>query len=247
MPQPSQIVYLLLAGIFALPFPSGAPWDKPAEQWTLADAYKILDDSPWSASRVTIDTRYTQRHTDYLTGVVSNSPSNVQNTANIRGIEISRAAVTPAYLVKWWSSKTIRLAEWKSQQLKADAGGRPVAPPIGESPDYVVAIEGDEPLRILRDAREDLHDTVFLELGNGFTLDLATVQFVDGPEALPVRTEFHFPRQLDGMPGIDPGSERIVFHCRATAKKEAAGRENAIAIRVDFHPKDMKARGQPDL
>jgi hypothetical protein len=46
-------------------------------------------------------------------------------------------------------------------------------------PDYVLAVEGDEPLRILRDAREDLHDTVFLELENGGVLDLLAVKYVE--------------------------------------------------------------------
>jgi len=42
------------------------------------------------------------------------------------------------------------------------AGG--AQPPLNakESPDYVIAIEGDEPMRILQNAKEDLHDTVFL-------------------------------------------------------------------------------------
>jgi len=102
-------------------------------------------------------------------------------------------------------------------------------------------------MRILRTAKEDLHDTVFLELDNGFTLDLVSVQFLDGAEADPIRTEFHFPRQVDGKPAIELDSERIVFHCRATAKKELPGRENALAIRVDFHPKEMRAQNLPDL
>jgi hypothetical protein len=58
-------------------------------------------------------------------------------------------------------------------------------------------VEGDEPLRMLRDAREDLHDTV--------------------------------------------------FHCRANAKKEMQNRENALSFRVEFCPRLMKTRGQPDL
>jgi hypothetical protein len=102
-------------------------------------------------------------------------------------------------------------------------------------------------MRILRSAKEDLHDTVFLELDNGFTLDLASVQFLDGADADPIRSEFHFPRQVEGKPAVDPDSEKVVFHLRATAKKELPGREHAISIRVDFHPKDMRAQNLPDL
>ena len=42
-------------------------------------------------------------------------------------------------------------------------------------------------------------------------------------------------------------SEKVVFHCRATAKKELPNRDNAISIRVDFHPREMRAQNVPDL
>jgi hypothetical protein len=30
------------------------PWDKPREQWTLADVFRILQDSPWSPSKFSL-------------------------------------------------------------------------------------------------------------------------------------------------------------------------------------------------
>jgi len=73
------------------------------------------------------------------------------------------------------------------------------------------------------------------------------VQFLDGADADPLRTEFHFPRQVEDKPAIDPDSEKVIFHCRGTAKKEMPGRSNAIAIRVEFHPKEMRVQNLPDL
>ena len=49
-------------------------------------------------------------------------------------------------------------------------------------PDYVVAIEGSEPLRIFQEASEDLHETVFVVLAEGLTLDLAQVKFVEATD-----------------------------------------------------------------
>jgi hypothetical protein len=145
------------------------------------------------------------------------------------------------------SAKTMRLALEKMHRMRANVTG--TQPPLkaDESPDYVIAIEGDEPMRILKDAKEDLRDTVFVELENGFSLDLASVQYLDSADADPIRTEFHFPRLIEGKPAIDPDSEKMVFHLRATAKKEMQNRNNAIAIRVDFHPKEMRAQNLPDL
>jgi len=246
MPQSSFIVRFALAAVFAAAFPSNTPWDKPPDQWTAADANKILEDSPWAPSKVTIEAKYTQKHLEPLTGITSDSDINAQNTNRVRGVQISKGG-TPSCYVKWMSAKTMRLALEKMHRMRANVAGTLPPLKVEESPDYVVAIEGDEPMRILRTAKEDLHDTVFLELDNGFTLDLASVQFLDGADADPIRTDFHFPRQVDGKPTIELDSERIVFHCRATAKKELPNRENALAIRVDFHPKEMRAQNQPDL
>lgn len=247
MPQPTLIARFVLAAILALSFPSNTPWDKPVDQWTAADANKIFEDSPWASSRITIEAKFTQKHTEPLTGLISDSDVNLNNTNNVRGVQISKGG-TPAYYVKWMSAKTMRLALEKMHRMRANvAGGAQPPLKVEESPDYVVAIEGDEPMRILRSAKEDLHDTVFLELDNGFTLDLANVQFLDGADADPLRTEFHFPRQVEGKPAIDPDSEKVIFHCRATAKKEMPSRENTIAIRVEFRPKEMRVQSLPDL
>ena len=65
-------------------------------------------------------------------------------------------------------------------------------------PDYVIAIEGSEPMRIFQGAKEDLHETVFLVLDEGLTLDLAEVKFVEATEDTEARVEFHFPREVGG-------------------------------------------------
>lgn len=235
-----------IAATLAFAFPANAPWDKPADQWTAGETNKILEDSPWAPGKVTVEAKFTQKHTDLPTGLVSDSSINVQNTNNIRGVQISKGG-TPDYYVKWMSAKTMRLALEKMHRMRANVVGTQPPLIVEESPDYVIAIEGDEPMRILRNAKEDLHDTVFLELDNGFSLDLASVQYIDGADADPLRTEFHFPRTIEGKPAIDSESEKVVFHLRATAKKELPNRDNAIAIRVDFHPKEMRAQNQPDL
>jgi len=248
MPQPTFISRFAIAAILALPFPANGPWDKPADQWTAADANKILEDSPWTSSKITIEAKFTQKHAEPLTGLISDSDVNLNNTNNVRGVQLSKGSSTPSYFVKWMSAKTMRLALEKMHRMRSNVAGG-AQPPLNakESPDYVIAIEGDEPMRILQNAKEDLHDTVFLELDNGFTLDLANVQFLDGADADPLRTEFHFPRQVEDKPAIDPDSEKVIFHCRGTAKKEMPGRSNAIAIRVEFHPKEMRVQNLPDL
>jgi hypothetical protein len=78
-------------------------------------------------------------------------------------------------------------------------------------------------------------------------LDLAAVKYIEDGDIDVVRTEMHFARLLNGEPTIDPESAKVIFHCRANAKKDMQNRENALSFRVEFSPRLMKARGQPDL
>jgi hypothetical protein len=238
---------IAMAAVVAAALAAGAPWDKAPEQWTLADVFRILQDSPWSPSKFSIESNYTQRRTDPQSGVVGDSAVNARNTAVVSGVTLSRGHPLPAVTVLWWSSRTIRTAEAKRVASKGGAKLAAERIDIPPMPDYVLTVEGDEPLRILRDAREDLHDTVFLELENGGTLDLAAVKFIEESDTDVVRTELHFVRLLNGVAAIDPDSERVIFHCRANAKKVMQNRANALSFRVEFTPRLMKALGQPDL
>jgi hypothetical protein len=238
----------LLVVLLALPAaPSGGiPWDKNPEQWDQADAYRILRDSPWTPAEIKLESAYTDRRTDPQSGIVTNSPLNPENTGRARGIEIAHNKELPAVAVLWWSAKIVRLAKQRLFQLRnPSAASQPLR--ADDLPDLVVAIEGSEQLRILRDAKEDLHDTVFLELPDGLPLDLQSIQFIEGADEDDVRAEFHFARQVDGNPSLDADAERVRFHCKATAKTPRQGEQNVISLRAEFHPNRMRARNQPDF
>jgi len=237
----------LLIAVFLVSAATAAngPWDKPPDQWSEADVFRILRDSPWSPAKFAVESDYKQRYTDPQSDAVVNSPVQVQG-AVVRGITVSRSHPLPSVTVLWWSARTIRLAEEKRLESRIGAAAKGKID-TAALPDYVLAVEGDEPLRIMRDAREELHDTVFLELENGGTLDFTAVKFIDDTDAETLRTEFHFSRSLNDQPAIDPDSERVVLHCRATAKKEMPGRSNSVSFRVEFSPRGMKAQGKPDL
>jgi hypothetical protein len=140
----------------------------------------------------------------------------------------------------------VRLAQQRLLQLR-----RPTSPAqpltVPNLPDYVLVIEGGESQRILQTAIEDLHDTVFLELPDGVTLDLQEVRYLDATEEQGARTEFHFPREVDGRPAIDPDTERILFHCHASAKASRSSQDNAISLRAEFRPRTMRVHNLPDL
>lgn len=245
--RPAMIVRLLLVAALAIPSSFGTlPWDKAPEKWDRADAYRILQDSPWSPAQVKLDTRSTTHYTDRQTGRVDDFSLNRDLTNPVSGIEVRPGKELPPMPVLWWSSKVVRLAQQRLKQLRGSGGtAQPLDAP--NLPDYVLAIEGSEPQRILRDPVQDLHDTIFLELPDGVTIDLREASFIDATDDQDARTEFHFPRETDGRPTIDPDTERIIFHCHAAAKTPRQGRDNAISLRAEFKPRTMRFRNSPDL
>jgi hypothetical protein len=235
----------ILIVLVALPALGAVPWEKPPDKWNLADVYRILQDSPWCPAQEKLEAKPGTRQEDAHTGMVVDSPINSNQTTGVPSLQLSRRPEL-AVPILWWSSKTIRLAQARLRQLRSSG---PSTEPlrVENLPDYVLAIEGSEPLRILQDAKEDLHDTVFLELPDGTSLDLASVRFVDGSEDQEARAEFHFPRQTDGQPTIDPAAEYVVLHCRAEAKTPLPNQNNSLAIRAEFKLQTMKVHGVLDL
>jgi hypothetical protein len=235
----------LLVACFALAASFGAAvWDKTPDKWSLTDVYRILEDSPWSPASVRLEAKSLPRQGDSQSGMVKD-PIDSNQASSAPAVQISRTKPEADIPVIWWSSKTIRLAEQRLRQLRNPSAAKEVLR-ADDLPDYVLVVEGAEPVRILQDAKEDLHDTVFLELSDGTTLDLASVRFAEGPEGEP-RAEFHFPKQVDGQPTLNTDSDRVILHCRATAKTARPFDENSLALRADFKLQTMKVRGVPDL
>jgi len=235
------VVLLALAAV-----PGGGPWDKAPEKWSLGDVSRILLDSPWSPAGVKLEREMTSRYADPRTGIVSDDPVNGETSNPVPGVQISRSKPQPKIPVIWWSSKTVRLARQRLRQLSDPAlAAEPLR--AEELPDFVLAIEGSEELRILKDAKEDLHDSVFLELASGMTLDLESVRFVEGAEREEARAEFHFPKKIEGRATIDPEMATVVFHCKASARTPRLGHDNSLALRAEFKPRAMRVHGVPDL
>jgi len=241
-----MITRSILAVLLFFPAPlGGSPWEKVPAKWNLIDVSRILQDSPWSPATVKLEPEFTPHQTDPQTRLQSDAPANSDNAIQIPGIQIRRNKPQPKVPVIWWSAKTVRLAQQRLGQLRNPAAaGEPLA--VDELPDYVLVIEGSEPLRILQDAKEDLHDTVFLELADGGTLAPESVRFIEGGGQEP-HVEFHFPKEVEGRETLDPESERIVFHCKASAKTAHLGHNNALALRAEFKPRAMRVHGAPDL
>ncbi len=231
--------------VFAPNAVAGEPWDKQPPQWTLAEAYQILTDSPWSPAKSRMEVSWVHRRVDWQTLRPSDSPAAPSDPGLILHTEVGRGKRLPAVSVLWWSAKTLRLAQQRMRQLRDPMAQQTLH--AERLKNLVLVVEGTEALGIFRDAEENLRETVFLELPNGVTLDIAEIEFHEGEKAGEDFTAFHFPRERDGRATVGPGTERVIFHCKATGKTARPGRPNALSIRATFEPRKMSAAGQPDL
>jgi len=239
------IVALLLAASLApVSARAGDPWDKKPEQWTLKDVTAILFDSPWSPAKFSVGIEFKEIRENPITKERVEKPHGVRT---IEGPQVAWDRELPARpTVRWWSSRTLRLAEQRLAQLQGRAPGD--APLKAEPIDYfVIAVEGSEPLRILRDAEDDLKPAVYLELPNGMPLDAIDVQFREGTLAGEDRVLFFFLRKINGVPTIPPDTSRVVFRCRATAKTHRGQEPNSLDLRVTFEPRKMRSANKPDF
>jgi len=237
-------VLLLVTSAFAAEI-----WDKPPEQWTLADVYQILRDSPWSPAKGKLDVsfQYEERFADpRRVPTHTGDPRGTIDRRTTARAELGRSVPLPDVPVQWWSAKTLRLAQLRLKQLRNPAAAHePLHADAVE--DIVIVVKGSEPLRILRDAEVNPRDTTFLELPGGRMLDVRDVRFIEGLEAGEDYVAFHFPRELNDRPTIDRNAEKVVFHCKAAAKNAKPGRQNALSVRVAFEPRKMRVNGRPDL
>ncbi len=235
---------------FALLLPAallaGEPWQKKPDKWSLADVFEILTDSPWSPAKDRIEFTWLNRRLDPLTNLPTNMPTAPREGGLVASAKVQRGEPLPAVSVLWWSSKTVRLAQQRRSQLKGVVPKDAVLR-ADELEHIVIAVEGNEPLRILRDTVENIRESCYLELPRGMTLDAFDIQFVESNRAGDDFTAFHFPRVLNGEPAVDPNAQQVTFRCKATAKMERPSRPNTPSIRAIFEPRKMRVNGLPDL
>lgn len=225
---------------------AGEPWNEKPGQWGLADVAQILTNSPWSPAKNRVDITLLNRRLDPLTNLPTNLPTAPREDGLVARAGVHQGTPMPAVSVLWWSSKTVRLAQLRRSHLKTNSS-KDTALRVEELEHIVIAVEGSEPLRILRDAVENIRETCYLELPRGIAVDALDVQFVESDRAGEDFTAFHFPRVFNGGPAVDPNAEQITFRCKATVKRERPGRPNTLSIRAAFEPRKMRVNGLPDL
>lgn len=191
-PSPQRrLAALLLTLLLTCPLQAGDPWEKPSDQWTLDDALKILNNSPW-VRRVAVTW--------------------VSRTAS--PLEPSKATRTAWYLVRWNSAWPVATAFARLRQLGGAASADYQSPP-SRLPDnlyavtvriqerragYPILFHRLEPRKLLRGASlRTIHSTV-----------QAVEAELSGP-GVEAAVHFYFPRAIEGRPLLNGDEKTVEF------------------------------------
>lgn len=200
-------VFLLVSIVMTLTFPSGmqAQWNKkPHAEWSVRDAQKLLDDSPWGKTDVFTDPSAMFGRPPNERQPSQAGPTQAQNSTHVN------------FRIRFLSAKPIRQAISRLLELKNKGGMNSEFESVlntfttGEFYDYVVVVvtcDSSERGPNFQQANgllhsrgtADLQHSTFLEVRGAGRVFLKEYQT---PRQDGLGARFLFPRLLDGKPYI---------------------------------------------
>lgn len=225
------------------------PWvDKPYTEWTSAEAFRVVTDSPWVKVS---DTLSLAPHTTSDPGIgpaFTSEGALAGYTTKDAPVESSRQFdLSSATLVQWASSRTVREGMARQSILQGSMTKDQAAQLVRMSfEQYVIAVKGRVVLSMAAGFKK-LPRAAFQHSAYLVRSDSKEKLYPAGIEVSPEGVAwFYFPRRL---PGRSPGATKadpIEFHWRSVGSNVdfSAGAEH---IKVTFDLNQMIRDGKPDL
>jgi hypothetical protein len=207
------------------------PWEtKPSSQWTLDDVQIVLSDSPWARTHGDFGGVRQFIMPETYSPLTFSGLMEHQDEPNYEDVP---------YSVLWLSSRTIREALLRLQDIK----GYRVGPPhmqltTAPMPEIVIAITGSdlEALDAIKPA-EALRCAT-LDFQGGPKLNASMAKLFPGPKKKISQAWFYFPRQVKGEPVITPEAHRVAFLFFKRGHRP---------LKASFDPREMTRDGKPDF
>jgi hypothetical protein len=224
---------------------AGDPWkDKPYTEWTAAEVYKLLENSPWVHSdKVIMSVKYFEAEdsSDRLRqkkgspirrveGDLRNPPDEPWS----EGVLDTRQAV---FYFEWSSAITVRQAIVRQSQLSKRNAPGATQQLLGWQPtQYVISVYGSAMALFAKSTEEDLQNSSLELKPGGKQVFPLKVEFVREWERL-AAARFYFPREAGGQPIIGPQEKKAEFRCQV----------QGFTIGTEFDLRQMTRDGKPDL
>lgn len=228
----------------------GDVWkSKPYAQWDQKDIMAVLQTSPWSKVNVTASGSWHPADTTPMTGGSVGYAGSSNDTNHANGAMTSQSGGTEknagaggvqAYNVYWWSARTIREANLRSQVLKGTITQEAADNAVKQTPDdYQILVAGQN-MSVFQQRGEDAFKTAaFLDVKKTKTkLNPTKVEFQKNADGKVVGVVFSFPKKsANGEPTISPDEKDVDFDVQIADSW----------LRTSFSPKQMQDSQGGDL
>ena len=224
---------LVLSTFAALVWAGGDPWkSKPYQQWTDGDIAAILQTSPWAKVNVTATGAWRPLGSAPMTGptpgaIPGSSADNSKLSDGAMANQLGGAdrerkasieAASQAYVVYWWSSRTIRAAFARQAVLhrgvKPEDAEKMVSHPFDE---FEILVQAANMELFEKRGEQAFADAAYIEMKKSKEkVAPSHVTFTRGPDGHSVTgIIFYFPKTLKGgAPTIGPDEKVVDFHLR---------------------------------
>lgn len=234
------LLCLLPSGVLA-----GEPWnDKPAPQWTEKDVKRILENSPWTRV-VTVPATWLRlgaqgAESTVTTRIESNPNRPLERPEDVVPVHDRIWNQFANLMVRWNSSKAVRLALARSEALRAGRSGNvPAVSSLPETEEYELLLVGDvlAPLPNVTNA-ELRQRSVLRILRTGHEFAPARVETERRADGQIVQVRFFFPRRdREGAAILGGKDGRLEFESNLLGQ----------SFRVRFDLNQMRLQGARDL
>jgi hypothetical protein len=267
-----SLLLLLVIAVPAILLAGEDVWkSKPYQQWDIKDVQKVLNDSPW-AKVVHVDAKWrsagstspadrTPQSPDANTaprpsssgtssnpmgGTSAQSPSSAQTPRSPQDMPSGNAPQTSdaPFVVRWFSSKTIREAIARAQVLNGGMSEADAEKALTQEPgEYTISIAGADMSPFQGAEEKDLASSAYLEAKKEKTKVAASHVKVEqskdakgAAQAVSV-VVFYFPKKdASGQPTLPPTEKGVEFACAAKGS----------TIKTSFDLAKMRAASGPD-
>jgi hypothetical protein len=240
----AMITMTAVAAIAAAVWAGGDVWkSKPYSQWDEKDINVILQNSPWARPGQQVQGTWrpadTQPADTSNVGVAGTRTDTSNRSAGATtnqpgGAQSQEAAQTSqlSYNVFWWSSRTIREANLRSQVLKGASTQEAADSTMKQNPDsYQILVAGKNMAIFQQRGESAFKQAAFLQTHkNKQKLSPTDVKFQNGADGSVVAAIFSFPKTTaSGEPLIAPDEKEVDFDLEI----------NGSWLRTNFSPKQM--------
>jgi hypothetical protein len=209
----------------------GDPWNRPFGEWTDKDVATVRQNSPWVRTLLAKGTRpygHVQAGLLPFIGVVATDFA----TPDMPNEKSDDAESPAAYLVWWWSSRTIRSTFLRDAVLNGKTtqpdAQKKLPQPLNE---HEIVIFGTNMQILQQQGEKSFEEDAFLEIKRTKAkVSPSHVAFVRRADGTVRAAVLYFPRRdASGAPTIAPDDKEIDFYFQIGGRK----------LRTYFEPKKM--------